>query len=294
MFDFSTETILNSIANAAIVTDAADPTLPTGEVLLHIKRLGKFYQDDSVTKRKTVSMYKRAGSAPVNEIATIAAASLVPATYVGKVIRLSIDVRLSGSEMGDYSRWAVNKGQPFFAEFYVGTTYGSATLMVAAMATAFNKALKKGTNSQYTQLVVSASTTNLVVTATNEHQRFDSVKLELIDSAIDDLPVDLLVGTVTTAGKEGFGTAWYLTKNTRLPTVEQLRFQGLHQDELPVAGTIYTQYTLVVEAERDITTHVLVGSKSTSKTHHVIFVPAANVAAFDALLAQIGTVTTVS
>ena len=294
MFDFSTETILNSIANASIVTDAADPTLPTGEVLLHIKRLGKFYESASVTKRKTTAIYKRAGYAAVNEVATIACASLVPANLTGKVIRLSLDVRLSGSQAGDYSRWAVNKGQPFFAEFFVTQTYGSATLLVAALAPYFNKALKKGTNTSYQQLVVTASGTNLIVTATNEYQRFDVVKLELIDSAIDDLPVDLVVGAVTTPGKEGFGTAWHITKNLRMPTVEQLRFQGLHQDELPVAGTIYTQYTLVVESERDITTQVLVGAKATSKTHHVVYVPAASVAAFDALLTQIGTITTVS
>lgn len=281
MFDFTKELILNNVAaNIVTLTDADDASIPTGESALLIKRYGKFYAHDSVGPIKTTAVYKTVGFNPVNEVATFNCSALVPADLVGKVVRLSLDVLLLGSQQSDYSRWAVNKGQPFFVEFYVDQVYGSVTLLVAAMAAAFNKGIKKGTNTPYTELLVTASTTNILVTATNEYQRISGL-IERIDSSADDFPVTLVTSTVTTAGKEGFGTSWFITKNLRLPTIENIRFMGEGQDERPVEGTLYNQYVLTVEADRGpLTGQGAVGQKLTSKTTFVVYVPQAQDAAF--------------
>lgn len=288
MFDFSTELILNDISKVSALTDA-DQTIPTGEVGVRVARLGVFYQHDSTTKRKTTNIYKRVGNAPVNEVATIDVSGVTLADMVGKVVRLSIDVRLAeGSEDAEYSRWAVHKGQPFYAEFYVDQLYATATAFAAAAAPAFNAAIKKGTNDA--QLAITASTSNIVITATNEYQRIlPSTVLERIESAYDDFPVTIATSAVTTAGVEGFGTWWNLIKNLRLPTIESIRFMGQHQEEHPVQGTIYNQYTLVKEAERAITGQGLVGQKVTSKTSHIIYVPQANTAAFETIVGPLVT-----
>jgi hypothetical protein len=292
MFDFTKELILNNVAASIVaLTDADDLSIPTGESAVLIKRYGKFYAHDSVGPVKTTAIYKTVGFNPVNEVATFNCSNLVPADLVGKVLRLSLDVKLLGSQASDYSRWAVNKGQPFFVEFYVDQVYGSATLLVAAMAAAFNKGIKKGTNTLYTELLITASTTNLLVTATNEHQRISGI-IERIDSAYDVLPVTLTTATVTTVGKEGFGTSWFITKNLRLPTIENLRFMGEGQDERPIEGTLYNQYVLTVESDRGpLTGQGAVGQKLASKTTHVVYVPQAQDAAF--LAAVSGLVTAV-
>ncbi len=294
MFDFTKELILNDVAsNVVALLPADDMSIPATETAVLIKRFGKFYQSTSVGPIKTSSIFKSVGYAPVVEIATIACASLVPADLLGKVVRLSLDVILSGSQSADYSRWAVNKGQPFYVEFYVKQVYGTVTLLVAAMAAAFNKGVKKGTNTISTELVVTASTTNLVITATNEHQRI-SGSLELIANAMDDVPVLLTAGTVTTAGKEGFGTTWFITKNLRLPTVENTRFMGQIEDERPLANTIYNQFVFTVEADRGpLTGQGAVGQKLASKTTHVVYVPQAQSATFEAIVDNLVTAITV-
>jgi hypothetical protein len=291
MFDFSTETILNSIAGVSSIGPAVNPTIPVGEVAVRfLKPSMLFYQSNSVGKRKTTAIYKSVGNNPVNEVSTVALASITPADLVGKVVRLAIDVRLDGSEDAAHSRWAVNKGQPYFAEFFVQTTYGSPTLLAAALAPAFNNAMKR---IGVSEVVVTASGTNLLVTATNEYQRFDAVNLDLIDNAYEEIPLTIATGSITTPGVQGFGTSWFLTKNLRMPTIEQIRFQGIHQDEKIQANTLYNQYTLVVEAERDITHQGLVGAKATSKTHHVFYVPQGSASAFEAIIDDVASITTV-
>lgn len=292
MFDFQTEFILNDISGASIVAAVNDPSIPATEVALQIKKAGKFFEQASTGKIKTTQIFKRVGNAPVLEIAGIALSSIVLADLVGKVIRLSVDVRLSGSQDSEYSQWAVNKGQSYYAEFYVGQLYGSIALLLAAAAPVFNAGMAKGDGPQ---IVVTASTTNLVITATNEYQRIlTSSNLSVIESSADDFPVLLGSVATTTPGNEGFATTWFLLKNLRLPTIENTRFMGETMDERPLANTIYNQFTLHVEAERAITGQGMVGQKGVSKTSHVFYIPSTSSAAFEALLAQIGTVETVA
>lgn len=289
MYNFETQTVINSLANnkAVILTDSEDPSIPSGENVLFIKQVGRFPEAGSASGTETKAIYKTVGTNPVNEVYTINGSALDPAALVGSVIRLDLDVRLSGSNNGAYSRWAVNKGEPFYAEFFVDQTYGSAALLLAAAVPVWNKAIAKEGNRQ---LNVTLSGTNVVVTATNEYQRVVQGSIVKIDFAYDDFATTLATGAVTTPGKAGFGTAWFITTNLSLPTIENIRFGGTNQDERPIEGELYNQYTFVLESDRNITGDGAVGEKLTSITRHVIYLRASLSTAFDALLLDIGTI----
>lgn len=284
MFDFSTETILNDLDKVSVLTDADDPTIPTGEKVLYVKSVGKFPQPTSTTSIKVKSAYKAVGYLDVNEEAEIDLSGLDLASLTGKVIRLAVDVRLSGAESGEYARWAVHKGQPFYAEYYVKSQPASATALATDLATAFDKAYRKD---GVALINVESNADALVLKATNSYQVFEGSVLELIVSAFDDTPVILAEGEVTVKGKEGFGTTWFLTKNLRMPTIEATRFMGEFQDQRPLVNTLYNQYTLQLSALRNIGASAYVGGKGTSITTHVFYVPQALATTFEADLTSV-------
>lgn len=287
-FNWSTETVLNDITTrVSTITQAQDPSLGVDDEALLIKGVGLFKPG------KVKSIHKAAGYADVYEVATIALASVTLADLVGKVIRLSVDVNLAGAETGEYSRWAVHKGQPFYVEYLVETLPASVAALVTAAVAKFNKGLTRGVNG--VKLIdVEASTTNVVLKAKDAHQRFASAKIEVIESSQSFEAKTLAKGTVTTAGKEGFGTTWFLTKNNRIPTIERLRFGAEFEDERPLANTIYNQYTITLEVDRNIRSQSAVGDKVTSVTYHVLFVPQSLATAFETKLAELTTITTVA
>lgn len=271
MFQFVTENVLNDASRVSAVAG-----------VLTIKRLNKFLATG------VKACYKRAYAAPVKEVVTIA----VPATPGAGTYRLALDIRLSGSQKADYTRWAVNKGKPLYVE-YEATTADGATANSLATALAnplggFIKGLKRAGFLDLTGIAVTgtAPAGNLVITALDEYQRFISARLEKYNATTGDydLVAAASVAPPTTVGNEGFGTPWQITKNLRIPTQEATRFGGEHSDELPVAGAAYSQYTIVYEQDRNIGGMGVVGEKSTSQTTHVLYVASTAVAAFETAL----------
>lgn len=276
MYDFSKELILNDLTSVSVLTDAEDPGLKAGDSALLIKRFGKF------PKSYVDSVYKNVGYAPVKEVANVDLTGLTLADLTNKVIKLSFDSRLSGAADGSYSRWGINQGKPTYAEYFVAATPASVGVLATALAASFNKQLAPNAD-----VVITVSGNNLVFTAKNEYQRLDGVALELL--AIDPVtseadPVLLKSGTTTTAGKEGFGTTWFITKNLRLPTIENTRFMGTLLDERPIANSIYDQYTFKMDVLRNITGQSAVGQKIESITMHIVYVLQSQSAAFQALV----------
>lgn len=280
MFDFTTENILNDLSRVSTIDHSTDPGLAVGDKALFIKRLNKFKASN------LVSIYRSVGYAPVNEVAKIT----LPATFVaGEVYRLNVDLILSGgSQSGDYSRWAVFKGKPIQGEYLVVTaSAASQDAFGAAFAASLNKVLKKQGVSDI--VITYDSTANQVIlTATNEYQRFLSANLEKLDQTNFDGDYDVVAtGAVTTTGKEGFGTSWYLTKNIRLPTLENLRFMGENQDEKPIDNSIYDQYVIQYKVQRNIGGQGVVGEKNTSTTTHVLYVLHSLAATFEGYLTTV-------
>jgi len=273
MFDFTTETILNDLSRVSVLTDTQDASLAIGEKALYIKRQNK-YRSANVK-----NIFKSAGYNPVLEVAHVS----VPASVaVGDLLRINIDVILSGSQNAEYTRWAVNKGKPFFVEYLVATASAVVDTHGPLIAAFANKALKK---EGFSDIVISYNATSdkLEVTATNEYQRIVGASIEKYNAVTFEFDV-VTTATIKTAGLEGFGTSWFLTKNIKLPTVENMRFMGEHQDELPIANSLYDQYSIFLESARNITGQGAVGQAMVSKTVHVIYVLSSLSSTFEALI----------
>ena len=94
-------------------------------------------------------------------------------------------------------------------------------------------------------------------------------------------------------GKEGFGTYSFLLHNLRIPTSMRTRAFGVNQDETPIVGAKYNQYTIHYCVDRGILGSNAVGDTVQSKTTHVFYVNDTLATDFEAALAKIGTIVSV-
>lgn len=298
MFQFTTTNVINS-----------DKDLTTGKALyevkndtLVVKRVANF------KKENIAAIYKAVAVDPENAKVTIDLTG-VSAT-AGDVLRLSIYVGLSqASQDSRYSNDMIYKGKPFSVDFvWQDTATNSAKKLV--------ETIKKYSLLVYGEKLLTASNSGAFITieATNEYQRFKRVDLEKFEKTPDEYPYsgkytvikslsDLASKTSTQlngttegffAGKEGFGTYSFLLHNLRLPTSARTRAFGINQDETPIVGAKYNQYTIHYCANRGVLGLNAVGDTVKSVTTHVFYVKSDLAVAFEALLAQVGSITTAS
>jgi hypothetical protein len=299
MFQFTTTNVINS-----------DKDLTTGKALyevkndtLVVKRVANF------KKENIAAIYKAVAVDPENAKVTIDLTG-VSAT-AGDVLRLSIYVGLSqASQDSRYSNDMIYKGKPFSVDFvWQDTAANSAKKLV--------ETIKKYSLLVYGEKLLTASNSGAFITieATNEYQRFKRVDLEKFEKTPDEYPYsgkytvikslsnlasktsdELKNGTTEGffAGKEGFGTYSFLLHNLRLPTSARTRAFGINQDETPIVGAKYNQYTIHYCANRGVLGLNAVGDTVKSVTTHVFYVKSDLAVAFEALLAQVGSITTAS
>lgn len=298
MFQFTTTNVINS-----------DKDLTTGKALyevkndtLVVKRVANF------KKENIAAIYKAVAVDPENAKVTIDLTG-VSAT-AGDVLRLSIYVGLSqASQDSRYSNDMIYKGKPFSVDFvWQDTAANSAKKLV--------ETIKKYSLLVYGEKLLTASNSSAFITieATNEYQRFKRVDLEKFEKTPDEYPysgkytviksLSNLASKTSTqlngttegffAGKEGFGTYSFLLHNLRLPTSARTRAFGINQDETPIVGAKYNQYTIHYCANRGVLGLNAVGDTVKSVTTHVFYVKSDLASAFEALLEQVGSITTAS
>lgn len=263
----------------------ADPGVPSGQKALVIQRLNKFLSGS------TTAVYKRAGTNPVVEVATIV---LPNQSYPAGVYRLTLDVLSLGSYPADYNRWAINKGKPFYIEVNLATTAANGNAFAVAILPQLKSGLVKSNGTVIQDVAItdtaSGTTGSIILTAASEYLRFKTAKIEsyLVDPIVagEYYFQDYLVGATTTPGVEGFGTSWYLTKNFRIPTDEAIRFMGLDQDERPIVGVLYNQYTIAYDAKRNIGSQDIVGSLLSSHTDHILYIPTTLAGTFEGFISS--------
>lgn len=298
MFQFTTTNVINS-----------DKDLTTGKPLyevksdtLIVKRVANF------KKENIAAIYKAAAVDPENAKVTIDLTGVSATT--GDVLRLSIYVGLSqASQDSRYSNDMIYKGKPFSVDFvWQDTAANSAKKLV--------ETIKKYSLLVYGEKLLTASNSGAFVTieATNEYQRFKRVDLEKFEKAPNEYPYsgkytvikslsDLasktsseLTGSVEGffAGKEGFGTYSFLLHNLRLPTSARTQAFGINQDETPIVGAKYNQYTIHYCSNRGVLGLNAVGDTVKSVTTHVFYVKSDLASAFETLLEKVGSITTAS
>lgn len=298
MFQFTTTTVINS---------AKDYTNPSVELFkgdskyFDVKRVNRF-------KVKNIrSVYKQDPVAQSNAKATIDMAKVKTVLTTSKAtkgtFRVEIYVHLAQSNNNPlYSNTWVVKGRPWTFEFSATSTEEAGNIVdkVIKMITKF-KLFTMDTE----QLKATKEGTKLVLTAQDPYQIFSKVELQYFDPNIgtttgcctprgEYAPVENYgvtdVASIT-PGNEGFGTFEWIMRNLRLPTAEQTRWNALYQDDRPMVGATYTQYTLEYCENRGILGGDAVGEETKSVTTHVFFVNQNVKTQFEAALTAAGITT---
>lgn len=298
MFQFTTTNVINS-----------DKDLTTGKALwstsdasgnkpacLSIKRIGNFKSSN------VLAIYKATAFDP--ELAKVTMSLSDVNGTEGDLFRLHIYVGLSqASQNSRYANDLQWKGKPFSVDFvWADSAANTATKLVKTinkyeMMVYGSKLLNVTSNSSY-----------ITVEATDEYQRFRFVNIEKLDreayhgmgeyqvvKSLDDIDAKDTNAEVTNSaegyfiGKEGFGTYSFLLHNLRIPTHDRTRYLALNQDETPVIGAKYNQYTLHYCTNRGVLGTNAVGDEVKSRTTHVFYVKQDLATAFETALKKVGT-----
>lgn len=305
MFQFTTTTILNSLQDYNDSSKNLIGEVKNGNTVIgiHIKRDFKFLAAN------VEAIYKRAAYDPEMAEATIDLTKVTAPTE-DTTFRIAVYIRLSGSQNSYYANDFVFKGKPFYIEFLwrAGETAANVAKKVIKVAKKYQQMVY-----EYQLLDITESTGVVTIKGTDEYQTLTKVDLEKFDVNAgpwqegghvgEFIPVDTLdeesvyhtgdVVTLVKQAKQGFGTYRNMIKDYRLPTAANTRWTKIIQDETPVVGAKYNQYTIVQCVNRGIMGGDAVGEVAKSKTTHVFFVKQDIAAAFETELAKIGTVETV-
>lgn len=305
MFQFTTTTILNSLQDYNDSSKDLIGEVKNGNTVIgiHIKRDFKFLAAN------VEAIYKRAAYDPEMAQATIDLTG-VTAPAEDTTFRIAVYIRLSGSQNSYYANDFVFKGKPFYIEFLwrAGETAANVAKKVIKVAKKYQQMVY-----EYQLLDITESAGVVTIKGTDEYQTLTKVDLEKFDPNAgpwqegghvgEFIPVDTLdeesvyhtgdVVTLVRQAKQGFGTYRNMIKDYRLPTAANTRWTKIIQDETPVVGAKYNQYTIVQCVNRGIMGGDAVGEVAKSKTTHVFFVKQDLATAFEAELAKIGTVETV-
>lgn len=303
MFQFTTTNVINSNKDLTTGKPLWSVQEAAGDkpASLHVKRVNKFIATN------IVAIYKAEAHDAENAKVTLDF-SQVNGT-AGDVFRLHIYVGLSqASQSSLYANDLQWKGKPFSVDFVWGA---SAADTVTKLVKTINKYAAMVYNKK--MLNVTSGGTYLTIEATDEYQRFKFLNIEKFDAdayhgmgeynvvrSLEDLTEADSNAEVTAAaegyfqGKEGFGTYPFLLHNLRLPTYARNRWLALNQDETPIVGAKYNQYTIYYCVNRGILGDNAVGDLVKSRTTHVFYVKQDLATDFEAALAKVGTVITVN
>lgn len=302
MFQFTTTNVINSNKDLTTGKPLWSAQEASGEkpASFHVKRVNNFIATN------VTAIYK--AEAQDAEFAKVTMDFSQVNGVEGEIFRLHIYVGLSqASQSSLYANDLQWKGKPLSVDF---VWQDSAANTVAKLI----KTIHKYEMMVYGKklLNVSYNGTCLTIEATDEYQRFRFVNVEKFDGdvyhgmgeykvvrSLEDLKVKNSNAEVTSAaegyfaGKEGFGTYSFLLHNLRIPTHDRTRYLALNQDETPIIGAKYNQYTIYYCVNRGILGTNAVGDVVKSRTTHVFYVNQTIAAEFEAALAKVGTVITV-
>lgn len=278
MFQYTNTIVLNSLKD---VTTGLDKIVK-GEDNIEVRRVNKFL------KKNVIAIHKRTASDPV-----IGKAEFNITNPGEGIYRLKLYIRLSGSQNSYYSNDFVFKGKPFVYEFRITPKSTLATDVAKEIKRVIDK-IQAFYGDKYIRTEVKGA--KLIIHGVDEYQLFTEAKIQKLNTAANnpltnEVYEDVIEGTITKS-VEGFGTYTHILKDLRLPTIEARRFEAVNQEELPIPGMKYNQYTIYYTVDRGLFGGAAVGQQVTSKTTHVFYVLESIAAKFEEALTVLGTLTT--
>ena len=166
--------------------------------------------------------------------------------------------------------------------------------------------LDEGEGEDATPLVAEFVEGDTVVALRANHYalRFDTVGLARYDETVCDscigeyLPTidiftnkneEMNAAEVVTEGVEPFATGQWLIENLRFPTYPNIRWAAVGEDDRPVPGVLYVQYSFAYDSPRPQFGGLSgVGQKVEAVTRHIYYVPEALAAEFEAAFTDLG------
>lgn len=189
--------------------------------------------------------------------------------------RLYIYVGLEGSEESIYANDWYRKGMPLSVSFVNDTAEDMAKAIVDTVKrfNVFTKVKKV--------LEVEANGTTLVIKGTHEYQRLQKVRVliekgygeeqAIVDYELNHKSDEAIINEVK--GVNGFGTYSQLIKDLRLPTAPNNYWLSTNKNEMPIVGSLYTQYIINYYAPSTANpSFTAIGNRSMSETTHVFWV----------------------
>lgn len=303
MFQFTTTNVINS--NKDLTTNkplwSAQAAKDDKPASFNVKRVNNFLAPN------ITAIYKAEASDP--ELAKVTMDLSEVNGKEGEQYRLIVYVGLSQeSQDSRYSNDMILKGKPFGIDFIWKSDVNSTVESLV-------KTIKKYEMLVYGDKLLNASYNGSYITieATTEYQRFKKVNIEKFDQSkysylgdytvirsLEDLEEKSTNAAVTPTtegyfvGKVGFGTYSFLLHNLRLPTSARTRAFATNQDETPIVGAKYNQYTIHYCVNRGILGNNAVGDIVKSATTHVFYVNQSVAQDFETALGTVGTVISVA
>jgi hypothetical protein len=287
MFQFTTTTILNTTKDSSGKPKWSSVDEATAAKSFNVKRVNDFKAES------IAAVFKREASNPKLAKSVLTLDGADTTSYGAGEYQLSIHLNYQGSQNSFYATpISYTKGKPLFYAFSLDGTetaeeVGDKIVKIAKwIDTRFDqKWLNISNNSLY-----------LTIDAIDEYQRFVDIKIErfetdpygnaiwktVLEGKYDGIPNPK---ATIDQGREGFGTYTHLLKDLRLPTAANTNWLAINQEERPIPGELYNQYTLQYVKNRGIMGQSAVGSLAVSATNHVFYVRTTISTAFEAALA---------
>lgn len=295
MFQFTSTYVVNSTRDSSGKNKFWVDTNPnTGNVtlrMLHGINIPITYTTDELDDegdKYTIQVFKKAGYEGILATATFTLPAAPAAGDGTQIYRLELDMRLqSGNANSAYARDQVFQGLPIWIEFSVPEGATAVEIQNAALAAV----AKYNSDNHYIYFNTGIDTNgDLVLTATQDYVMFAGAELQQYFYN-SDAPYPGIVDeyrfvsdAVITPNRIAFGTYESIQRDYRIPTLAANRYTAVNQEELPVPGALYTQYTIHLFSRRGILGTNAVGDLVRSKTTHVLFMPDAVATVFEALL----------
>lgn len=206
--------------------------------------------------------------------------------------RILVDISLENRYYSDYKYPWSEFHKPIMAEFEV--TPG---MDAKAIAEAAKKSLKLYIPSDYKYTVVTLpdAAGKLVLRCSDPYQVIKAVKVQYLSEegcmhgCANPVYYDKAVEVNITKNVAPFATGEWLTENLRFPTYPNLRYASVNDDEKPIRGATYVQYTFdYVSPRKGLSGQGTVGQALTSVTHHVFYVLDSLASKFDEAISKIG------
>lgn len=249
MFQWTNTIVLNSLIDA----ESGLNKLQTTDEGLHILRVNNF------KKSCVTAIHTQEAVDKVNGSVTV---TLSPTE--GKLHRIKLYARLSGSNNSYYANDFVFKGKPFIFEFDSSKTADEVVALI------------KGINSLYGDKFLKVEKSGSAVKFTGDNYTlFTEALLEEFnpeDKSITGGTWEKISEGTITKCVNGFGTYDQILKDLRLPTAENTSWVSPNKEEAPVPGALYNQYIIEYTVDRGNMGGAAVGQQVTSKTNHVFFV----------------------